>query len=196
MLFAFFLGGLAFKIGRDTLILLAVSDLQKERGSIYKEQVKKIKRSIAQLDKERDTAERELIHNPRIPDEICLRDLERITTERAEAELKLLTLKVKLEHSECVVAAARRFLSNLSEVWVLGDLEQRQKLQIALFPEPHRLSLDMKHGFAVPEKNLVIDGEHSHTFDCYEPTIDLKAFGEFLSEHNQPTDSWESDNEI
>jgi DNA invertase Pin-like site-specific DNA recombinase len=194
MLFAFFLNGLVFRLGRITLILLAVQELQEEKESVYREQLKVVKRTIARLDKEREETEKTLIHNPSITDEICLRDLERINDNRLEAELQQINLEVRINHSECIISAARRFIRNLSEVWMLGDLQQRQRLQKALFPVPHTLGFDVGTGFQVPSDNLMIDGERSHTFECIDPALDLRDFAEFLHGENYPSDSWELEN--
>lgn len=122
MLFAFFLNGLAFKLGRITLFLLAVQELQKEKESQYREQLKAVKRNHARLEKEREQTVKTLINNPAVPDELCLENLKRINDEKLEAELDQINLNVRLNHSECIVAAARRFIMNLSAICEVAPL--------------------------------------------------------------------------
>ncbi|MCK5117408.1 MAG: recombinase family protein [Candidatus Aegiribacteria sp.] len=192
--FAFYLNGLGYKNIRYQLILAAVLELQKEKAKTYSKTVKTVKMRLSKLLEQRTATEYKLLHIDTIPEELCQRDLDRIDTEEAELKKYLNSLESRIHDKDNLLEFAQLILENLSRIWLLSSLEERQRLQSVLFPEPDGLRLDMEIGFMIPDSNLIFSAERSHTFTSESPVFSLKEFASFLSSDRKQSDSWEHGN--
>lgn len=195
-LFLFYLGGLTFKLGRLHLVLAATLQLQEEKRNVYAKQIRGAKQKRTRLKAHQSEAEYKLIHDDRIPNDICLRDIDRINAELEEVETLLTRLQRKLDHESTTLEVVKKFYRNLAELWVLSDLQQRRQIQEALFPGEDALIFSMDSGFEIPPGNQLFSNKLSHSFDSSEPSVNSKKYAEFLQELNAPSTSWEDTSDL
>ncbi|OPL19059.1 MAG: hypothetical protein AVO35_12695 [Candidatus Aegiribacteria sp. MLS_C] len=191
-LFAFFLMGLVPKLGARELILAAVLDLNKKRKSDYESQKKSAKAKLASLASKKRQVRKKMLYDESVPNDICQEELDEIRRKEDSIKENLDLLGRKIYKEEDVLEFAKRVLDSLCAIWTISDLEDRQRLQNALFPKPDTLILDMDIGFVIPDSNKLFSGRMSHSFPEANPDYSFREFAEFMLESgSSPSDSWE-----
>jgi len=191
-LFSFFLMGLVPELGARELILAAVLHLNTKRKSEYESEKKSAKAKLAALKSRSNLVRQKLLYDKKIPDDICLEELEEIRKKEDKIKEYYELLNTRIYKEEDVLEFAKRVLHNLCAIWTVSNLKRRTKLQKALFPMPDTLALDLDHGFLIPTSNRLFSGEMSYTFPEGNPDYSLREFAEFLLETgSSPSKAWE-----